>query len=64
MYSFIGASSPGIVVVYVMATGLVITCIVNFRTWWAFQYHGAIQKLWLRILSIDSEKELKVLDNA
>ena len=40
--------------------------VVNFFTWWEFQdlLYMIAHRIWLRILSIVLEKELKVLDFA
>ena len=55
----------GIVAAYVMATVWFGHHIVNFFSiWWVFQYLQEAHRIWLRILSLALEKELKILDFA
>ena len=37
---------------------------VNFSTWWGFSIYNTAHGIWLRILCVALEKELKVLDFA
>ena len=37
---------------------------VNFSTWWDFSIYNTAHGIWLRILCVALEKELKVLDFA
>ena len=51
----------GIVAAHVLGT--VWPCVVNFSTW-GFCIYKRAHRIWLRILPIALEKELKVLDYA
>ena len=55
----------GIVAAYVMAIVWFGRHVANFfSTWWVFQYLQEAHRIWLRILSIALEKEIKILDFA
>ena len=55
----------GIVAAYIMTIVWFGRHVANFfSTWWVFQYLQEAHRIWLRILSIALEKELKILDFA